>query len=105
MNSWSKLIQMGAVVIDVQGMTRVRAVHLADEIRIREDSFSSLAGDMRNRYFSASSFSSRSFSWIVDDDVDNWLGFRFLKNLEGDNNNRVRHEYQHTGVPLTGTDV
>lgn len=83
MNSWSKLIQMGEVVMEVQGMRREREEHRAEEIRIRDSESEDVdEGDSRNRDLSVSSFSSRLCSVIVDpDDVDSWSGFRFLKNL------------------------
>lgn len=71
MNNWSKLMQMGDVVIEVHGIASERDEHLADEILIREDSFSE-DGDSRNRDLSVSSFSSKLCNVIVDpDDVDN----------------------------------
>lgn len=85
MNNWSKLMQMGDVVMDVQGMMREREEHRADEIRIRDsESAEDEDGDNRNRDFSVSSFSSRLCNVIVDpeDPVDSWLGFKFLKNLQ-----------------------
>ena len=72
MKSWSKLMQMGEVVMEVQGMRRESEEHRADEIRIRDSDSDVEEGERRNRDFSVSSFSSKLCSVIVDpdDDVD-----------------------------------
>lgn len=73
---------MGEVVIDVQGMDKDRDEQYAEVIFINDWLEGEVVeGDNKNRDFNVSSFNSRLFSVIVDEEVDSCSGLKFLKNL------------------------